>query len=449
MPENCLLITVDSLRADHLSEFGYDGTRTPTIEVLAEDGVSFERAFATGPGTSPSFPGLLTGTLPLSYGGLGPLRDDRPRVSKRLQTEGFETAAFHSNPFLSSHFNYHYGFDRFEDYQSPLMGVATRLFPRGIELNDSRLARVDEMVDLTGFIKKAYQLVSGKPRPYVTAEVITDDAVEWLSTAEDGFFCWAHYMDVHHPCFPPQSYRARHGVDDVQQSTVQEWYSQFLSDEVTLQDDALSKLRHLYDAAIEYTDDQIGRLIDELRSSGRYEDTLVIFTSDHGELFGEHGMYGKPFRMFDELLHVPLVVVNGPATLAGTSDELHSLLDVPPLIHDALGLEVPADYEGHRPGVDEPRTYVVAEHEVDGESVVGARTDQYLYEADEIENERRLYKLGPGQPDRVRIEEVPAADALGRIVRDRLAQTSTDSQPLEETVEDDDVKSRLEDLGYL
>jgi arylsulfatase A-like enzyme len=132
--QNCLLLTIDSLRFDYLND-----EITPTIADLAVDGHSFERVFATGPGTTPSFPAMLTGTLPLSYGGLGPLSEDRPRVAEQLRDKGLATAGFQCNPFLSRHFNYDRGFDVFEDYQNPLMGVATRLFPRGIELNNPKL----------------------------------------------------------------------------------------------------------------------------------------------------------------------------------------------------------------------------------------------------------------------------------------------------------------------
>ncbi|MFB9809237.1 sulfatase-like hydrolase/transferase [Haladaptatus pallidirubidus] len=123
--KNVLLITVDSLR--------YDWTLTgdlelPTTNELVKDGTYFNSAFATGPGTSASFPAMLTGTLPLSHSGLGPLNDDRPRVASNLRKAGLNTGGFQSNPFLSRHFNYDVGFDIFEDYQNPLMGIATKVF---------------------------------------------------------------------------------------------------------------------------------------------------------------------------------------------------------------------------------------------------------------------------------------------------------------------------------
>lgn len=443
MVESVLLVTIDSLRFDSTTS----SSQPSLFDYLPED-VYFEQAFATGPGTSPSFPGLLTGTLPLSYDSLGPLSNERPRLAHNLQARKLTTGGFHCNPFLSNHFNYDSGFDRFDDYQNPLMGIATRIFPRGIEINNPKLRKMDEMFNITDAIKKSYQLIKGKPRPYVSAEVITDDTVDWLEDVADPFFCWTHYMDVHQPCHPPEEYRARFGVEDVTQSEVSEWYGAFTSEPETLTEAEVKKLRKLYDAAIAYTDDQIGRIIKTLKQTGQYEDTLIILTSDHGELFGDHGQYGKPERMYDELLHVPLIIANGPDYLNDATDDLVSLLDIPPLIHDALGLSVPEEYEGQIPGVDGSRELIMAEHEVEGEVIVGARSRDWLYEGDEIDDEHRLFDLRDGF-ERVSVEDHAEASATVRqAVNDRLEHLNVETRRLKDEVEGD-VESRLEDLGYL
>jgi len=446
---NVLLITVDSLRKDAAPQFGFG--RELFAETLGEDipETRFERAFATGPGTTPSFPALLSGTMPLSYGGLGPLSTDRPRVSSFLAESGYGTAGFQCNPFLSTHFEYDRGFDTFEDYQNPLMGLATKVFPRGIEINNPRLRRVDDYLHLTDGIRKGYQLVRGKPRPYVSADVITDDTIDWLDRAESPFFCWTHYMDVHHPCYPPDEYRDRFGVGSVTQSDVGEWYSAVLDDPSMLDDEQTDALRRLYRAATAYTADQVRRILTHLRETGRHEETLVVLTSDHGELFGDWGQYGKPERMYDELLHVPLVVANGPDYLDDAVGDLVSLLDVPPLVHDAIGLPVPDAYDGRRPGVDEPRAYVLAEHEVEGDVVVGARSRDWLYEQDEVRDERRLYNLRGDGCRSVPVEaHADASRTVRRAVSERFADLELGTDRWETDI-DGDVEGRLEDLGYL
>lgn len=440
MTQNVLLLTIDSLRYDSIS-------RVKESPLSDTSTVSFAQSFATGPGTTPSFPALLTGTLPLSYDGLDPLTESRPRVSSHLAGADRAIGAFQCNPFLSTHFNYGVGYDEFKDYQNPLMGIATKIFPRGIEINNPKLRRVDNVLHITDAIKKSYQLVKGKPRPYVSAEVITDDTIEWLDETDEPFFCWTHYMDVHHPCFPPEEYRDRFGVSDVTQTQVSEWYSALLREPETLAKEEIKNLETLYKAAIEYTTDQIDRIVTHLKDTGRYEDTLIILTSDHGELFGEYDQYGKPERMYDELLHVPLIVANGPDYLSDSKDELVSLLDIPPLIHDALGLEVPAEYEGRIPGKYKSRDFVMAGHEVEGEVIVGARSEDWLYEGDEIQDEHRLFDLRGNKFEQVDRDH-PEAATVREAVLARLDELNVEAKYLQGDVETD-VEDRLEDLGYL
>jgi arylsulfatase A-like enzyme len=390
---------------------------------------------------------MLTGTHLLSYQGLGKLSPERPRVARTLQSHGLSTGGFQSNPFLSEQFEYHVGFETYRDYQNPLMGVATKVFPRGIEINNPRLKTIDDALGLTDKLKRAYQLVSGKARPYVGADVITDDTLEWLDNTESPFFCWTHYMDVHHPCFPPAEYRERYDVKDVTVGQVSDWYSALINDPERLTDEEMDALLALYDAAIEYVDDQINRLVEELKRTDRYEETLIIVTSDHGEMFGEHGEYGKPPQMFDELLRVPLIVANGPDYLDAASDELVSLIDIPPLIHDTLGLDIPPEYEGQLPGRSEPRTYIVGEHELDGQPVVGARSEDLLYEYDASQDTERVYEVRDGTA-------VPTTDRdptpeLQEVVSARLDQFEEGTTYDLEADVDGDIEARLEDLGYL
>jgi arylsulfatase A-like enzyme len=280
----------------------------------------------------------------------------------------------------------------------------------------------------------------------VSAEVITDDTIEWLDKTDQSFFCWTHYMDVHHPCYPPEEYRDRYDMTDVTQTDVSEWYSALLREPETLSEEEVHKLETLYKAAIEYVYDQIERIVTYLKDTGRYEETLIILTSDHGELFGEYGQYGKPERMYDELLHVPLVVANGPDYLDGATDDIVSFLDIPPLIHHALGLEIPEEYEGRIPGVDEPRKYIMAEHEVEGDVIVGARSKNWLYEGDEIRNEHRLFDLRDG------FQRTEVDHTGGQVVRDaalnRFDELEVEAKYLQENI-NEGVENRLEDLGYL
>jgi arylsulfatase A-like enzyme len=446
--ENVLLVTIDSLRADRVNARGDVMPGTSALMDRGVDLTAFERAYATGPGTTPSFPALITGTLPLSFEGLGPLCDSRPSVPGRLRKAGLSTAGFHCNPFLSRHFRYDVGFDAFRDYQNPLMGLATRIFPRGIEISNPKLRWLDYRLHLTDALKTAYRLVSGKPRPYVSADIIADDTISWLTAVDPPFFCWMHFMDVHHPCHPPTRYRARYGVEAVSAATVSELYAKMLREPERLSPGDVETLKSLYDAAIEYVDDQIERIVAVLARCGHLEDTLVVLTSDHGELFGDHGEFGKPERMYEALLKVPLVVGNNPPSLGAAAGDLVSLLDVPPLIHDVLGMAVPEAYEGRLPGIDPSRTHVLAEHAVNGDVIVAGRGERWRFEYDELRDETRLYDLEGGSEREVYLDDHhQEAGHVQSAVRSRLSELAVEEGEGTVTVPET-VKSRLEDLGY-
>ena len=451
MPQNVVLLTVDSLRAERFLRTRARDALTSLDRIAnGTGGTRFSSAFVTGPGTTPSFPGILTGTYPLSMGGFEPLDDQRPFLAATLSDAGVATGGFTSNPFLSTSFNYDTGFDDFVDYQNPLMGVATRLFPRGIEAPTPALQRLDDYLNVTTALRKGYELFAGKSRPYVAANVVTDDVIEWIQQADSPFFCWGHYMDVHHPCYPPKRYRESFDVPpDVSADDVADLYSSFVRSSATLSDSDVALLERLYDAAIAFTDDQINRVLDVLAETGHADETVVIVTSDHGELFGEHDAYAKPERLYDELIQVPLVANNLPPSVSAANDQLVSLVDLPSIIHHALSLPARTD-DGQVPGVDAPRSHILAEHKRGDDVIVGARGSSYRFEIDNIRDAERVYSVASPQstateeridPD----DELPEVTSLRTAVYDRLR--AIDVVPPSVSL-DDDVEQRLVDLGY-
>jgi len=380
---------------------------------------------------------------------------DRPFLAVSLQRAGYTTGGFHSNPFLSESFNYDTGFEVFEDYQNPLMALATRIFPRGIEVNTPVLRKLDEHLQFTTALRKAYEIVSGKSRPYVSGEVITEDVIDFLDATEEPFFVWGHYMDVHHPCFPPDRYRQQFGVEaSVEVDDVAALYADFVRHPERLDDGDLDTLERLYDAAIAYVDDQLQRVLDHLEAGGRLENTVVVITSDHGELFGEHSQYAKPPRMYDELLQIPLVGSNLPPELRRASTDLVSLVDLPSIIHYALGVDSVPDRIGRIPGIDDPRNHVLAEHVVEGDAVVGVRSDEWLVELDNVRGERRLRRLEDDEEfDLETINSIgggiEGAQKLVQRASERLSAVDAPAPADLDLELDPDVEHRLQDLGYI
>jgi arylsulfatase A-like enzyme len=337
---NILFITVDSLRADHLSCYGYDRETAPYLSSLAEDGVVCREAIANAPNTPSSFPSILTSTHPQMYGGYDYLTEDRPFLAEELQKAGYETLGFHSNPHLGSNHNYDNGFDRFEDSAEGSDSVAT--------LKDRVERRLDDDSLIYKFLRRVwhYFTLSTDTSAYARAGTISNKAIDWIEGERSSpFFMWLHYMDVHYPFTPDEESLSALGIDPLSKRRVANLNARMQERPEELTEADVSDLLKLYDGEIRYTDAQIRNVVDALKRDGIYEDTVVIVTADHGEAFGEHGRFGHHPDLYDELLRVPLIL-NGPGISPGTVDQQVSLIDVGPTIYDLVGTETPSVVQG-------------------------------------------------------------------------------------------------------
>jgi len=246
---NVVVITVDTLRADHLGCYGFEPARTPHIDALAAQGVRADRAMAAVPITLPSHATLFTGLYPPAHGvrdnGMYKLPDEAQTLAERLKAEGYRTQAFVSAWVLHHRFNLNQGFDGYDDVLA--------------DDGDPGMFRVPER--------------SGKDT--------MDRVLRWLDAAADPsnespFFLWVHLFDPHQPYAPPE--------EDAKASPT------------------------LYDGEIASVDRQIGRFIDKLNEKRVLDDTIVVFTSDHGESLGEHGEATHALFIYESTIRVPLIV---------------------------------------------------------------------------------------------------------------------------------------------
>jgi arylsulfatase A-like enzyme len=272
---NLLLVTIDTLRADHVGAYGYDRARTPALDELARQGVRFDRAYAAAPITLPSHATMLTGRYPPGHGSrhnLDPIDPAVPTLPAILRARGFATAAFIAAFPLDHRFGLSRGFDVYGD----------------------RMPR-----DLTG------RLLNERP-----GRAVVDEAIAWLqrTTGAAGprrFFLWVHLFEPHAPYGDPRTAPGRSAVDR-------------------------------YDDEIAIADAQAGRLIQAVRSAA--PDTAIVFASDHGEGLGEHGEPTHSLFLYDTTLRVPLVVA-GPAVPRGVVvADRACLVDVMPTAMALLGL---------------------------------------------------------------------------------------------------------------
>lgn len=315
---NLLLITVDTLRADHLSAWGYPRPTSPRIDRLAAQGVRFAAAQVQWPKTGPSFASMFTSTYPKDNGNVRqigiPLPCDFTTLAERLQRGGYQTRAVVANGALAREFNFDQGFDAYVE-------AWKEAHPAG-----------------------------GDP---IRAENVTRLALAAAEGFEAGrpWFLWVHYIDPHFPYEAPRPWRGRFQGDELDQRDdrrirlLDKHSNQMngIGRRQTIGDqDRLAFYVARYDAEIAYADEQIGVLLDGLEAVDRMADTLTAFTSDHGESLGEHHYYFDHGRFaFQTCLHVPFVLAWPGRIEPGVEHRPVEMLDLAPTLLEAAGLLEP------------------------------------------------------------------------------------------------------------
>ena len=327
-PPSLLLISVDSLRADHLSYTGYQnpykpGERTsPNIDdMLAAEGVVFDRCMSTTSWTLPAHMALLTG-LPNNLHGVldapDVLHEDHVLLAEALQGRGWRTGGFWSGPNVHPFWGFDRGFETYVDCSAHVV-EDTSAFA------SSDPNRFDE---LRGIHDRSHEGITG---PTVVRELS-----KWLDGVgeDEPFFAFAHLWDVHYDYVPPPEHDLwfREYQGDVDERHMRD----LLAGDTISQVD-LDRLIALYDGEIHFTDFNIRQILTDLEVRGRLEDTLVVFTSDHGEEFFEHDMIGHKTSLFEAVVHVPLIF-RWPGRLPEGErlDDLVSVADIAPTILELL-----------------------------------------------------------------------------------------------------------------
>jgi arylsulfatase A-like enzyme/tetratricopeptide (TPR) repeat protein len=289
-PVNVLLISLDTVRPDHLGCYGYGLVETPNIDGLAREGVIFTDALASVPLTLPSHTSMLTGLYPLSHGvrdnGLYTASGQITTLAEVLRADGYSTGAFIGSFILDSRFGLDQGFDVYDD-----------------DMEGDRPQGQFE-------------------HPERTADAVTESACEWLKTAEEPFFGFVHYYDPHAPYEPPPPY-------------------------------STSYAGRLYDGEIAYTDRSLGRILELLKERGVYDNTMIIVASDHGEGLGEHEETGHGKLIYDSTIKVALIWRvpgrSGQASEILTPAEIGvpvGLVDLFPTVLELVGAEAADAVDG-------------------------------------------------------------------------------------------------------
>lgn len=294
-----LVIIVDALRADHLSTYGYSRNTSPYITKLASQGVMFQNAIAAAPWTLPSHASILTGRLPHETGADRPdgaVDQGLPTLAGAFRQHGYRTAAFSANWwFFARRLGFGRGFVHFEDFSSVSSAVA-----------QTNLGQRIQNVLLK--LKILHAAIGRSPAQQTNVRIL-----RWLDSGKGPFFVVANYMDVHEPYLPPLDcfHRFSHLARPAGQVFIGNPRMDHLSPaEIQNEMDA-------YDASIYCLDGQIAALVRALQERKLISSTILVFTSDHGDGFGEHGLMSHGNSLYRELIHVPLILV-GPGVPAGT-----------------------------------------------------------------------------------------------------------------------------------
>jgi len=262
-------------------------------------------------------------------------------LTRALKEHGYATAAFHSNPWLSSYFGYHRGFDTF-DYSVHRSGRES-LLSRPKKLVKHIIGTNGKLYD---FLCQVYgALMIG--RSHYGCEDLNKKAMRWLHDNSDNFFLWLHYMDVHEPYLPPQGIILPFNKRHLAKLNRKAEHNKYMGSEPnSLSAGEVNELLDLYAAKVGYVDEAIGSFLRALKQSNILDNTLIIVTADHGQQFMEHRYYGHRSCLYDELIRVPLIIFD-PGLKSNVISQQVSLLDLAPTILDILGIEKPKAFLGN------------------------------------------------------------------------------------------------------
>ena len=345
---NVILIVMDTVRADHMSLYGYERDTTPNLRKLAKEATLYTNSIASADMTLPTHASIFTGMYARRHGahydpwsgmaGGRPLSEKFRTLAEILSENSFATAGIVANiAFLTKTHNFAQGYEYY-DYRAriPLLGETKPYYLRNQIRN----------------VLSKYASPSASDLVYRRAEEINSEVfnlIDKIKQHETPFFFFINYMDAHEPYLPPPPFDALYpGKTNVKftRARYRSLEKSVMKLERNITEDERDHLISQYDGGISYIDFRIGELIARLKETGKYENSLIIITSDHGEAFGERGLLGHGVSVYQDQIYVPLLIKYPGQSTGKEVDTFVSSVDLMPTILDLLGLEIPKDVQG-------------------------------------------------------------------------------------------------------
>lgn len=440
-----IVVAVDTLRYDRTGLGETADSLTPAIDRIAADGVGFTRTYAQSSWTKPSVASLLTSRYPTTHG--ANLRRDRLNGSlltlpELLQHAGYRTAIFSANPWIAPAFGFGRGVDDFVEAETETFSRLVLLF-RMLKLPD-RLVGFNPVAHTLALLERALGMTDIRLNNCERDVVLLDRFEKWITHYKStATFSYMHLMSPHIPYDAPGG---PEGLSNTEQVAL-------LTSTEALPEARRAQLIAQYDAAVRYANMLLERLISILQRLDLYDGAILVVTADHGEEFHEHGHWGHGKSLYNELVHVPLVLKAPSVPKGGVFSGASMLVDVMPTLAGLLDLPKQLDWEGRdltskidgRPVYGELiregglESYMVVENGfkyIETTAGLGASTTHELYavRGDEAEQHNRWVEPMP---------EWPKALAA---VRDRVQATRVVGEKVEI---DEAAREKLKALGYI
>jgi arylsulfatase A-like enzyme len=452
---NVLLISIDTLRADYLGTYGDRHELTPHLDRFANEGVVFEQTITSSPWTLPAISSLLTGLYPRHHGA-GEITDRRDPLGRSalppgtwtlpsaLHQQGYLTHAIVTNPYLALRYRLGGGFDGYEN-----VTIESEAF---LSFSQTTAVRLINWLDPGLIIGDRGEAVSAR-------------AEQWLARTGRSrpFFLWLHYIDPHPPYSRPgvsrhKSFRgdtlfAPAGDDNLRLTSPD--VARLRSGEIRLNPEQKEQVRQLYRAEVRSVDGAVGEVLDTLDKAGLRKNTLVIVVADHGEEFWEHGGVEHGHTVYEELVHVPLLM-RWPGHLPAGERvaPVTRMVDVAPTVLDLLGIEAQAGLDGKTllplvRGTEQQPRVALSENLLFAEERVGLRTATQKYIRWDTGKEE-VYDLAQDPHERCDLAGIPAIVEPLRHLYDAMDHIipKTSSRGAQPTL-DDGGEAALRSLGYV